>query len=150
EAEWSGARDTTSVHITTDDGGAPVVNSRFGSGIVTFPNRAIFRTPPGFNLWVTGPPNRFKDGIQPLSALVETDWMPFTFTMNWKFTRAHARIRFDAGEPYCFVFPVQRGTIEEFQPDMRALSSEPALERTFRAALARRNFPKVLRQRPGY
>ena len=36
---------------------------------------------------VTGPFNQPKDAIQPLTAIVETDWAPFTFTMNWKFTR---------------------------------------------------------------
>ena len=34
-------------------------------------------------MWAMGPPNHVKDGIQPLVGLVETDWLPFPFTMNW-------------------------------------------------------------------
>jgi hypothetical protein len=32
----------------------------------------IIRTGPGNDLWVTGPVNEFKDGIQALSAVIET------------------------------------------------------------------------------
>ena len=37
----------------------------------------------GWSMWAMGPPNHVKDGIQPLVGLVETDWLPFPFTMNW-------------------------------------------------------------------
>ena len=41
-----------------------------------------------------------KDGIYPLTGVIETDWSPYTFTMNWRFTRRNHRVHFDAGEPY--------------------------------------------------
>ena len=53
-------------------------------------------------MWAMGPPNHIKDGIQPLVGLVETDWLPFPFTMNWIFTRP-GRVRFAKGEPFCFI-----------------------------------------------
>jgi len=43
-----------------------------------------------------GPPNWPKDGVYPLSGLVETDWLPFPFTMNWQMTRAGS-VSFSAG-----------------------------------------------------
>ena len=38
--------------------------------------------------WFRIPYNRPEDGISALTGIIETDWAPFTFTMNWKFTRA--------------------------------------------------------------
>src|SRR5581483_8188124 len=69
--------------------------SIFGYGVMTFHIEAVFRTPPGWNLYIGGPANRFKDGISPLSGVMETDWTPFTFTMNWKFTRPNHWVHFD-------------------------------------------------------
>ncbi len=48
-------------------------------------------------MWVGGPPNHIKDGIQPLTGLVETDWLPFPFTMNWMFTRKGS-VRWERGQ----------------------------------------------------
>ena len=36
---------------------------------------------------VQGPINRPKDGIAALPGIIETDWSPYSFTMNWMFTR---------------------------------------------------------------
>ena len=38
--------------------------------------------------------------MQPLVGLIETDWLPFPFTMNWVFTRP-GRVRLEKGEPFC-------------------------------------------------
>src|SRR5579862_6916136 len=63
EAIWSGEPAADAVKIRLDSGAdvqrAPV--ALFGQGIVTFHVEAIFRTPPGWNLWVGGSPNRPKD-----------------------------------------------------------------------------------------
>ena len=101
--------------------------SIFGYGVLTFHIEAVFRTPPGWNLWIGGSPNRLKDGIMPLSGVMETDWTPFTFTMNWKFTRPNHWIHFDKFEPMCMVFPVQRGALEHFQPRLEPMPDQPQL-----------------------
>jgi len=87
----------------------------------------VFRTPPGWNLWIGGPPNRIKDGLQALNGVMETDWTPFTFTMNWKFTRPNHWVHFDQFEPMCMVFPVQRDAVERFQPRLEPLPDNPKL-----------------------
>lgn len=102
--------------------------SHFGQGIVTWTLPYLFRTPPGYNLLVRGPANCAKDGIAPLEGLVETDWTPATFTMNWKITRLGAWITFTAGEPICMVVPQRRGELEEFAPQLRPLAEEPELD----------------------
>ena len=105
--------------------------SLFGQGVVTFHIQGLFRTPPGCNLWVGGSPNRPKDGIYPLTGIVETDWAPYTFTMNWKFTRPNHWVRFEAGEPICFVFPVQRGHLEAITPKLVPMTDAPDVMRQF-------------------
>jgi hypothetical protein len=60
-----------------------------------------------------------RDGIAPLEGLIETDWAPFTFTMNWKFTRP-GEVTFDADEPICVISPVRRHDLAAFAPEIRS------------------------------
>jgi Family of unknown function (DUF6065)/Cupin-like domain len=129
DACWNGQSDTAAVTIRhhTDAGVASVATSLFGQGIVTFHIPGIFRTPPGWNLWIGGSPNQPKDGIYPLTGVVETDWSPFTFTMNWRFTRPNHWVHFAAGEPICFFFPVQRALLDDIKPALAPIDAEPGL-----------------------
>jgi len=139
-AEWNGASDTGGVSIQPRAVGGDVqAKSHFGSGILTFNVNALFRTEPGYDLMVTGPLNQPKDGIQPLSGLVETDWAPYTFTMNWKFTRSGQQIAFERDEPFCMIFPVKRGLIEEFEPEFRMMDESKELFEAYKAFAASRN-----------
>lgn len=135
EAMWTGDTGTDGVTIRADDGAQPerVPVSLFGQGVLTFHVEGIFRTPPGWNLWVGPSPNRSKDGIAALTGIIETDWSPFTFTMNWRFTRPDHWTRFDALEPFCFLFPVQRSAIEEFKPRFETLDADPETKERFHA-----------------
>jgi hypothetical protein len=130
EALWSGRRETSSVSIVADDPAVPreeLPVSHFGEGVLTFHVGFLFSTPPGYNLFVSGPPNVRKDGIVPLTGIVESDWLPYQFTMNWAMTRPGVPIRFEAGEAFCFVFPLQRDLVERVQPEIHDLSDAPEL-----------------------
>ena len=105
----------------------------FGMGTVTLHIHGLFRTPPGWNLMVGGSPNRAKDGIAPLTGVIETDWSPYTFTMNWRFTRRNHWVRFDAGEPICFIQPVPRGALERMDPKFVAMNDAPEVRRQYLA-----------------
>ncbi len=118
------------IHIPETQGD-PRITSHFGNGVVTFSIPYLFRTPRGINLWVKGPCNYIKDGVQPLEGIVETDWLPATFTMNWKLTRPHHRVRFERGEPICMLVPVPRGLSEELEPVYAPLESNAKLAREF-------------------
>jgi hypothetical protein len=107
------------------------IMSHFGSGTFTIAIPFLFRTPQGINLWVKGPTNWIKDGAQPLEGIVETDWLPATFTMNWKVTRPHYPVRFERGEPICMVVPVPRGLAESLEPVRMPLSSAPELQHDY-------------------
>ena len=87
-AYWFGGDKKIDVKIEMGGGQeANSVLSIFGSGIITFTFPVLFRTPKGINLWVKGPANWIKDGVQPLEGIVETDWSVSTFTMNKKNSR---------------------------------------------------------------
>lgn len=139
-AVWDGRPDIDAVQVETRPAGAaPPAISHFGSGTLTFHIPCLFRTDEGCDLFVTGPLNRPKDGIAPLSGIVETDWSPYTFTMNWKFTRPDHRVHFERDEPFCHIFPLDRGRLESVEPAIRRLSEEPRLEREFREWSQSRN-----------
>jgi hypothetical protein len=128
-AIWDGRKALDAVHVRAGPRATAPAISHFGSGILTFHVPCLFRTDPGIDLYVTGPVNRPKDGIAALSGIIETDWSPYTFTMNWLFTRDHQRVRFEVDEPFCHLFPIRRGQLEKVSPVFRELSSDPELER---------------------
>nr|WP_249042683.1 DUF6065 family protein [Sphingomonas carotinifaciens] len=132
-ARWNGGKGADAVELQFDtDASAhhrPV--SLFGAGTITFHVEGLFRTSPGWNLWVGGPPNAAKHGLAPLAGVIETDWSPYTFTMNWRFTRAREWVRFEEDEPFCFLFPVQRGVLDEVRPVIRPLADAPELDSAF-------------------
>ncbi len=111
---------------------ASFAGSHFRKGIVTFHTGHLFRTPPGVSTWCSGPPNEPKDGIAPLSGLVETDWLPFPFTMNWQMTRP-GTVHFKAGEPFCFITLMEHHRLETVQPQLRMLDNNAELKAEFEA-----------------
>jgi hypothetical protein len=127
DATWNGGPDVDDVRVRVDPGADPtlVPVSAFGEGVLTFHIHGLFRTPPGWNLWVGGSPNSPKDGIYPLTGVIETDWSPYTFTMNWRLTRRNHVVHVAAGEPICFIFPVQRAALELITPRFLPMDSEP-------------------------
>ena len=129
-AVWDGGAGRDAIRIQ-EGGEAAGVVSHFGSGVLTFHVPCLFRTDPGYDLYVSGPANRPKDAISALTGVIETDWAPYTFTMNWMFTRADTPVRFDEGEPFCRLFPVARGALEAVTPQIRRLSEAPDLETAF-------------------
>ena len=138
-ARWLGGENSTNVDIRSAAPPALQPVSIFGHGVLTFHLHGIFRTEPGWNMFATGPTNSPKDGIYALSGIIETDWAPYTFTMNWKFTRANTWVSFEKGEPICLVFPVQRGVLDQSTPEIRSISDDPKLEADYRAWSASRS-----------
>lgn len=141
-AEWSGSADQASLSVSVDDPATKFVPlSHFGSGILTMHIRGLVRTPPGVDLFVTGPMNQFKRGIHPLTAIIETDWTDLSFTMNWKVSEPDLPIRFEEGEPFCAFFPLPRGFAEGMNPRFVDWRDAPGQKLSHRAQiLSRRNF----------
>lgn len=149
-ATWNGGPSEHDIRIDGDDDSGLAhwfAKSHFSRGTLTFHTSYLFRTEPGWDLWTGGPPNHIKDGIQPLCGIVESDWLPFPFTMNWHFTRP-GMVSFKKGEAFCFVMPVPHASVEEFEPVVKRLADEPELKAEFQAwAESRNTFLKGLQER---
>ena len=139
-ARWNGGPRKQDLRIWFPRGKTETrIVSHFGNGVLTITLPYLFRTPRGINLWVKGPANWIKDGVQALEGIVETDWSISTFTMNWKLTRAEHTVRFDQGEPICMIVPVPRNLAERLEPRRTPLANNPALEEQYRKWSASRD-----------
>lgn len=129
-ATWRGgdALDALTIFAGPDDESRVTrfAASHFGHGILTFHTGYLMRTPPGWAVWARGTPNTAKPPLTPLDGLVETDWLPMPFTMNWRFTRP-GTVRFEAGEAFCFITLTPHGALDAVTPRLRALDSDPEL-----------------------
>jgi hypothetical protein len=133
KVSWNGGPETQDLEFFTTGDPAAIASfadSHFRRGIVTFHTGHLFRTDPGWGVWVSGPPNWPKDGISPLTGLVETDWLPFPFTMNWQMTRP-GEVVFRKGEPFAFLTLLEHHRLEAVQPVLRKLDTEPELHAQF-------------------
>lgn len=147
QAYWYGGHLATDIEIRFEGQPDNGILTHFGSGVITFSVPFLFRTPPGINLWVKGAANIIKDGIQALEGVVETDWSPATFTMNWKFTRPMEWVRFEKGEPYCMLVPVPRGLAESLAPRITPLKVNQELMQQYQTWEAgRRGFLQGLKE----
>jgi len=147
DVEWNGGPRNEDLTLTSPDPAAflpSFVSAHFQKGIVTFHTGYLFRTPPGWAVWCMGPPNWPKDGIYPLSGLVETDWLPFPFTMNWQMTRP-GKVRFEKGEPFCFITLSEHHLLEEVQPKVKSLQADKPLFKEYNDwSASRADFNKKL------
>jgi len=133
EAEWNGGTETDDLAVEVEDPHRTrFALSHFGRGILTFSVGYLFRTEPGIGLWARGAPNLPKDGIAPLEGIVETDWLTFTFTMNWQLTRP-GRVVFDPDEPICFITPIAYRALEQVVPEIVPIEANPELDAAFTA-----------------
>jgi len=140
-ATWDGGVRPEALTLRESGGAAPPVNfvaSHFGYGIVTFHLWYLFRTEPGWDLFASGPLNQPKDGAAPLTGVIETDWLPYPFTMNWHLTRA-GTVEFRGGEPVCMVFPCRTARCRRSSP--RSSTSAPPRTSRRRCAGGRSGAP---------
>ncbi len=129
---WNGKRDAAgSLNIQWQDDPPAhhkdAVMSNFGLGIVTFKIPWLFRTSKDVCLIARGPVNYFKDNIVALEGLIETDWAPYTFTMNWKIIAPKRTVWFKKGEPICQIVPYPLKMLESVTPRFARLDDNPEL-----------------------
>jgi hypothetical protein len=111
-AVWDGSPDPAGLRVEIDPRWASAIKSHFGRGILTFSPPWLFRTPPGWDLYVKGPSNRWKPNCVPLEGVVETWWLNYTFTLNWKLV-APGEAAFSRGESLCQLVPVPHATFRD-------------------------------------
>jgi hypothetical protein len=144
EIEWNGGPAVGDIIIRALKplpGGRPIEHfcrSNFSRGIVTMHVDYIFRTEPGWDLLATGPFNHPKENAYPLTGIIEADWLPYPFTMNWQILRP-GRVIFEEGEPFCSVFPIAKQALLDCEPEIRRLSDDLELVRQHQAFRASRD-----------
>lgn len=131
-AAWNGGREKDDLVVSVVDGDLRHVTSHFGHGVVTFHTGYLFRTSPGWGLWARGVPNTSKSSIVPLDGLVETDWLPMPFTMNWRFTNPGI-VGFEKDEPFCFITPFPHQQLDAIEPVIQSLDTDPDLKKAHEA-----------------
>lgn len=126
-ANWNGGPgiDDVEVHYH-EDSDIHFASGHFGYGILTIMPDFIIKTSKGISTHVRGIPNSHLDSLQPLEGMVETDWLPFTFTFNYKFTRP-GEIIFQKDQPLFSFFPVKRGYIDKYKINRSKLSGDKDL-----------------------
>lgn len=118
---WNGGKLPNDVSIKTTNGHS--ATPLFGEGTFTWHTGHLFKTEYPYALYVTGAPNYPKHNVIPLSGIVETYWLPFTFTMNWQFTQP-GEIVIEKDEPICQVFPVDITMFDNMTAEVRSLEED--------------------------
>ena len=131
-AEWNGDDAFDAVSIKFKEDVHSYASSHFGSGILTIHPDFIIKTEENISMFVRGIPNSIQYGIEPLDGIVETDWLPFTFTFNYKFTKP-GTVSFKKGDPLFSFFPIERGFIEKFHLETQEIASDPELNADYEA-----------------
>ena len=133
KAKWLGGADPSAIVI--EHAGTPphAAVSHFGEGILTFLIPFIFRTSQKIVLLFRGPSNAPKDAICPLEGIVETEWAVARASVNWKFTRPDTWVEFAPGEPICMIVPLRLDMLEEVEPSIVSIQSDPETYRQYRA-----------------
>ncbi|HEY6049082.1 MAG TPA: DUF6065 family protein, partial [Sphingomicrobium sp.] len=132
EIRWNGGmavEDIQVIGLKELPGGAPVSHfcrSNFSRGIITFHLDYLIETERDWGILATGPFNDPKPTASPLAGVIESDWLPYPFTMNWQLTQAGIT-RFEEGEPFCFFLPVPRRVLPDTELHIHRLADDPEL-----------------------
>lgn len=139
--EYDGGSGAVSIRITCEDDyplAGHFASSNFTRGILTLHTGYIFRTEPGWSLLVTGPVNEPKRDMVPLTGVVETDWLPYPFTMNWQLMRK-GTYYLKKGEAFCNVVPVMLDPVGDAEIEIVEGAEEPELIEKMTNFAARRS-----------
>jgi hypothetical protein len=117
--KWSGGKLPSDVKIEKNQYDI-TASSLFGEGTFTWHTGHLFKTEYPYALYVTGAPNYPKHNVIALSGVVETHWLPFTFTMNWQFT-APGEITIEKDEPICQIFPIDISLFDRVECEIQTL-----------------------------
>ena len=89
--------------------------SEFGHGILTIHFPLTLKTPPGVNLMTIAPPNFPIVGLSPMTGVVESDNIRFTFTLNIKIDLENTNITILPNYPLIGLLPIPRYFCDSFK-----------------------------------
>lgn len=122
EVFWNGGMNGSDIeirsYITSDLDAFNMKNvylsSGFGNGILTMHFPVALYTPPGVNLITIAPPNYPTPGISPMTGVIETDNLRFSFTLNFKIDLPNTVISFKKDYPIIGILPIPRYFCDSF------------------------------------
>lgn len=128
---WWGGKDPRDVDITVaDQEFNENILSYFGESVFTLHLDFIIKTPENYSLYIRGVPNESRPGFKPLDAIVETDWLPFTFTYNFMLIEPGV-YEFKKGDPLFTFFPIERNSVENFKLVEQLITDDKELHNDF-------------------
>jgi hypothetical protein len=90
-------------------------SSEFGNGILTIHFPLTLKTPPGVNLMTIAPPNFPLFGLSPMTGVIESDNIRFTFSLNIKVDVANTKIIIKRDTPLIGMIPIPRYYCDSFE-----------------------------------
>ena len=119
---WNGGEKINDVFIELYDDVKPYSNtnfiyptSEFGHGILTIHFPLTLKTPPGINLMTIAPPNFPLPGLSPMTGVVESDNIRFSFTLNIKIDIPNVKIIIEPNSPLVGLIPIPRYFCDSFE-----------------------------------
>jgi hypothetical protein len=143
--EWDGLNTSDSSHIKIISGeylpnGQKLVENSTGNGTITFNINAVIETNPNYYCLLSGSPNYFVDGAQPMNALIRTDWYHYNpLQFCWKATVPNKQIVFKKGMPFLFLMLYPKNLINETQVYIKNINEELS-ERVRKYSIERQHF----------
>lgn len=127
---WDGISDSSGEHVTILEGGTNKDGSVFvdvntANATISFQINSIIETDPDHYVWLMGSPNHFIDGVQPMTALLQSNWYTFnSIQFCWKITKANEEITIPAGTPFMFMMNYPKNLLESTEFTMRNVTEE--------------------------
>jgi hypothetical protein len=115
---WDGTSSPSREHVQILEGGVTIngdifVDTGTANATISFQLNCIIETDPDHYVWLTGAPNYFIDGVQPMDALLQSDWYHFnSIQFCWKITKANEEITIPAGTPFMFMMNYPKNLLE--------------------------------------
>jgi hypothetical protein len=119
---WNGGNKINDISIKFHKDFDPYVNksfiyptTEFGHGILTIHFPLTLKTPPGINLMTISPPNFPLPGLSPMTGVIESDNIRFSFTLNIKIDLPNTEITIMPNTPLTAIIPIPRYFCDSFK-----------------------------------
>jgi|688.fasta_scaffold163604_1 hypothetical protein len=89
--------------------------SEFGHGVLTIHFPLTLKTPPDINLMTIAPPNFPTPGLSPMTGVIESDNIRFSFTLNLKIDLIDTNIVVEPNTPIVGMIPIPRYFCDSFE-----------------------------------
>lgn len=127
---WDGISDSSADHVkilskTVLDDGNIFIDTGTANATIAFNLSTIIETDPDHYVYLMGPPNYFIDGVQPMNAILQSNWYHFnSIQFCWRITRANEEITIPAGTPFMFMMNYPKNLLESTTFTVREATSE--------------------------